>query len=422
MKILWNSVGPWLPTGYGQQTAQVCRRLRDADHDVAISAYAGLEGTVGEWEGMTVFPLDITRFNKLYLREYVKRHSEDGTGDDVQVITLQDVWVWTDGSARTGGRSADYEGLKMAAWCPVEYDPVPANTVHALQAFKARPIAMSRFGEQQLRKAGLDPLYVPHGVDTAVMRPLPGAARQVRAALDVPADAFLVGMVSNNQGITPPRKAFPEAFHAFSIFQQRHPEAILYLHTDIHGRNDGLNLIGLWRTHGISDSAVRWVNDEKFQVFYEIEPVHMAFMYSALDVLLCPSYGEGFGIPIVEAQSCGTPVIVTDWSAMSELAGPAQWLCDGEPHYHPGSASWFKKPAISELVDRLERAYAARGDRGLRDRCREFALGYDADRVFEEHWVPTIDALGKRRTVPPLPTLNREQRRARIKAKQREEA
>ena len=29
--------------------------------------------------------------------------------------------------------------------------------------------------------------------------------------------------------------------------------------------------------------------------------------------------GEGFGVPIIEAQACGTPVITGDWTAMSEI-------------------------------------------------------------------------------------------------------
>jgi glycosyltransferase involved in cell wall biosynthesis len=48
-------------------------------------------------------------------------------------------------------------------------------------------------------------------------------------------------------------------------------------------------------------------------------PDYMAMMYNAADVFLSPSKGEGFGIPIIEAQACGAPVIVTDFSSMPEL-------------------------------------------------------------------------------------------------------
>lgn len=414
LNIVWNSVAPWIPSGYGQQTALTTVRLRNAGHNVAISAFAGFEGTIGEWQGMTVYPCDTTRFNKYALRKYVERHSADGTGDDVLVITLQDVWTWLDNSPRTGGLPADYRGLRIAAWCPVEHDPIPANTVQALEAFGARPIAMSKYGRERMQQAGLDPLYVPHGIDTTALQPNTSAAEQVREALGVSRDAFIVGMVAHNQGMSPCRKSFPEVFQAFSMFLEDHPESILYLHTDVLGLNEGINLTALWRRFAIPDENVRFVNQDKYWLG-EITQEQMGYMYSALDVLACPSYGEGFGIPLIEAQACGTPVITTDWTSMTELVGPG-WLVDGDPWYNPGSASFWKRPAISELIGALEKAYEAKGDQAISAACREFALAYEVDKVFAEHWVPTLEALSKPREVPPLPTLNRETRRARIKA------
>ncbi len=414
LKIMWHSVAPWIPSGYGQQTAIFTKRIRDLGHDVAISAFAGIEGHMGNWEGIPVFPQDHTRFNKYALRKYVQRFSDDGTGDDVIVIALQDVWTWADASPVSGNMVADYRGLRLAAWTPVEHDPIPPNTANALQQFAARPIAMSRFGEQQLREAGLDPLFVPHGIDTNLLKPNPDAAKATRAALGVDEDAFLVGMVSHNQGLSPCRKSFPEVFTAFSLFLQDHPTAVLYLHTDVLGLNQGINLMALWRRHQIPDDNVRFVNQDKYWLG-EITTEHMGYMYSALDVLACPSYGEGFGIPIVEAQACGTPVIATDWTSMTELIGPG-WLVDGDPWYNPGSASWWKRPSISDILARLKEAYAERGNQQRADECIANAAQYDADKVLHEHWVPTLEKLSKPREVPPLPTLNREQRRSRIKA------
>ena len=45
-------------------------------------------------------------------------------------------------------------------------------------------------------------------------------------------------------------------------------------------------------------------------------------LYGAVDVLVQPSRGEGWGLPMVEAMSCGTPVIGTRWS------GPAVFLTE----------------------------------------------------------------------------------------------
>ncbi len=60
----------------------------------------------------------------------------------------------------------------------------------------------------------------------------------------------------------------------------------------------------------------------------EYDQRYLALMYNAADVFLGPSRGEGFGIPIIEAQACGTPVIVTNFSSMPELV---RWGVAVEP-------------------------------------------------------------------------------------------
>ncbi len=404
MKIVWNSVHPEINTGYGTQTAMFTPRIRALGHDVAISAYCGVEGFVSTWNGMTVYPRDLTQFNKYALRKYVKRHADGGDPDDVLVITLQDVWVWLD--PKFGG-TADYKGLRLASWCPVDHDPVPPPVVDALRAFDSQPIAMSLFGQDRLQKAGFDPFYVPHGVDTKVLHPNHDRDA-IREAMGIPKDAFVVGMVANNQGVDLSRKAFTQVLQAFSMFRSRRDDAFLYLHTDMRGLNAGINLVGHVPAFDIPETAFGSVDQERYDMG-EIQPEQMSRIFASFDVLINPSLGEGFGIPIVEAQACGTPVIVTDWTSMPELVG-AGWLVDGDPFYRPSSGAFWKVPAIGELLEALEMAYQARGDQELRDKARAWALQYDADYVTQEHWKPVLEALDKPREVPPLP-LNRAERR-----------
>ncbi len=49
-------------------------------------------------------------------------------------------------------------------------------------------------------------------------------------------------------------------------------------------------------------------------------------LYTLADIFAYPSHYEGFGIPIIEAMACGTPVLCADNSSLPEVAGQAAYL------------------------------------------------------------------------------------------------
>jgi glycosyltransferase involved in cell wall biosynthesis len=53
---------------------------------------------------------------------------------------------------------------------------------------------------------------------------------------------------------------------------------------------------------------------------------HLPALYQGADALVLPSLAEGFGLPILEAMACGTPVICSNTTAMPEIAGGAARL------------------------------------------------------------------------------------------------
>lgn len=282
--------------------------------------------------------------------------------------------------------------FNVASWVPVDHAPAPDPVVGFFQNSGAVPIAMSRFGEQMLRDAGLDPLYVPHGVDTKVYEPVKRA--KARKAVGFPRDAFLVGMVAANKG-NPSRKCFAEAFEAFRAFHAKHKEARLYVHTEATGRFGGVDLPALIRHVGLDPDAVIFC-DQYRAVHLPQPPESMANVYSSLDVLLAPSAGEGFGIPVMEAQACGTPVIVSDFSAQPELVG-AGWLVEGVKTY-TGIGSWQLKPSVPDIVEALERAYEHAGEQAFAVKARDKALTYDADKVLDDYLLPALSEAMQRFT------------------------
>jgi len=59
-----------------------------------------------------------------------------------------------------------------------------------------------------------------------------------------------------------------------------------------------------------------------------VEAQDLPIMYNAAEVFVYPSLYEGFGLPIVEAMACGTPVVTSRGSSLEEVAGDAALLVD----------------------------------------------------------------------------------------------
>jgi glycosyltransferase involved in cell wall biosynthesis len=84
-----------------------------------------------------------------------------------------------------------------------------------------------------------------------------------------------------------------------------------------------------------------------------------------MDVLLNPAMGEGFGITVLEAQACGVPAIVTDFTAMREVCG-AGWHVKHQP-YWTGLGSWQAIPDVDDIVSALEECYDRSSRRASQD-------------------------------------------------------
>jgi glycosyltransferase involved in cell wall biosynthesis len=371
-RILIHSNSPWLATGYGAQTAMLAPRLAAAGHDVAVSAFAGLQGAVSSWEGITIYPGGMEPYGNDVLAGHAARHNAD------LVITLMDAWVLLpDLMAK----------LNAACWMPVDCTPLSSMDRGYLRSSGVLPIAMSEFGVRQITDAGFEAAYAPHAIDTGVFSPEDKAT--AREALGVPQDAWVIGI--NAANLDAVRKGFPEQLAAFAMFRRSHPDAMLLMHSHQTGPGTGVNLGDIIARLDISD-AVRWTNAYQYTCG-GYSAAEMARWYSCLDLYSGATYAEGFGLPLLEAAACGVPAVATDFSAMRQVAGPHAFLVGGEPYFNPAHRSWWAKPAISEIAEAYAAAYKLTPDP---DAIRAHALGYDADLVFAERWLPILKILEDR--------------------------
>jgi FkbM family methyltransferase len=285
-------------------------------------------------------------------------------------------------------------GLATAGWTPVHSDGMSVGDRRFYMLSGAQPIAYSRWGETKMREAGFAPVYVPHGVDTSIFRPLADDERaKVRRMLGIPESRFVISVVAANKGTDPPRKAWGEHFEAFAQFHRRHRDAMMLVHSMAAAPEGwGLDMRPLLANLGIADAVM--FSDDYAQVTGLYSHEYIAHLIGCSDVLSNPSYGEGFGLAALQAQACGIPVIVGDNSAQTELCG-AGWLVGCQRYWHNRDEAWWHTPLIKSITACFDKAYRARGDKRLRERARRFAMGYDADLITDRYWRPALDMLSQ---------------------------
>jgi glycosyltransferase involved in cell wall biosynthesis len=187
---------------------------------------------------------------------------------------------------------------------------------------------------------------IPGGVDLERFRPCDRAA--TRAGLSLPAQAPLVLSVRR----LVPRMGLEDLLDAFAAVRAQGSAARLIvggtggLGERLRQRADGLGLDGAVEFPGLIPEA------------------QLAAYYQSADLFVVPSRSlEGFGLVTLEALACGTPVVATRVGGNAEILGAL-----GEEFLVDAQAPAQLARAIVDVLDRGAR------DRGLRERCRSFAV------------------------------------------------
>lgn len=69
-------------------------------------------------------------------------------------------------------------------------------------------------------------------------------------------------------------------------------------------------------------------NDQSIHQLGFVSTEHLALLYNLASVFVFPSFYEGFGLPVLEAMSCGCPVITTKEGSLPEVCGEAAYFVD----------------------------------------------------------------------------------------------
>lgn len=391
LNVGWLSASPVATTGYGIQTKEITSRiLSSGRHN--IKCIGGTGGTI-IWGGHTFLPVkkqgveieilptlgDMT--GKDVLPGYIKKHNLD------VIISLWDCYVvsWL-------------QDIKIPACMYIPIDAPFTKQMYDYVRGAYFVIAYSKFGYNELLKwmAPSKVRYIPHGIDTEEMKPASeNEKKEMRETINVPEDAFLVIDAGANIG---ERKHIPLLMKVFSDFAKKHDDAYLYLFSNsLTQFPQGYNLMAFAENFGIKD---RVRVPEMDPIIAPWSNTDLAKLYSCADVMATTTVGEGFGIPVAEAQACGTPVIATECSSMTELVSGHGWLVETVPEdryvFTPvwlPTCQMYPVPDMREFYKCLSIAYH---DRNLLKefgrKSREFMLQYDWSKVMPM-WYELLDEI-----------------------------
>jgi len=359
MRILPVSDSPWAPTGFGTNTKNIAAIFAEAGHKVG---YGGCQNPShdpnyevewpigsGKKQKMELLPLmhpGEEKFGERSFPEWVEKFKPDlvFTHLDIQMFSYMTQVKTPMGinlptvdpqgkalspaeisrHAKKALKMAQKSRFKIGSIIPIDGQPsIPAWQITLKDV--DYPVAMSEYGKTVMKLDFPDlgntwhkkVKVIPHGVDTDFFKP----------RLTNKPDAFIVGCVARNQH----RKNIPRLLRSFKIFVERNKltpnDTKLLLHmnwTDHMG----------WNIDYMTSPSVYNIRE------YMMDPTMgnlesgehpdengMVDIYNMMDVHALPTGGEGFGIPTLEAMSCGRPNIICNYTTSYELVGADKPEC-----------------------------------------------------------------------------------------------
>lgn len=425
MKVLFScGNAPGLPTGYGGQGLLALQAFQEAGADVCVLAWNlppqifkpfeihTTEEVVRKnahmnrmfetkaachvnWAAVTWFANPYPAFPTTLRKADINRMITLCDADFF--VSLQDIFMYEPGPF----------ACLSAVWMPLHFVPVEHPTVLALADFDMQ-LPISGWGSlllQPLQNANRHAIrhisVLPHGRDISVFHPKHKTAERVaetRLRWQWPQDSFVVLMIASNSEESG-RKAFDAQLQGFTKFVHDNPDKKIWLH--IHSEVARAYDLGrLLETFGEFPDRARWMDvmDGRIRTHKDalirgehvsvssshdlmnVQEEDLVAMYQASDVLLAATCSEGCGVPILEAQLSGTPVITTRATAMWEethfgiSVPPVQWIArmDFNSGWMLPSADGIGK-ALKTVSDWTEEERDAKLSKALPVLHREFS-------------------------------------------------
>lgn len=147
----------------------------------------------------------------------------------------------------------------------------------------------------------------------------------------------------------------PFIFYAGSISPRKNVKGLISAFKNLNDHNLDLVITGnkLWDSREEMEMIKK---DPNIKLLGLVPENHLPYLYNLASFYIYPSLYEGFGLPILEAQACGCPVLASNMSSLPEVGG------DGAIYFNPYSEKDIKE-AMEKIANnpKLKKALVKKG-------------------------------------------------------------
>ncbi len=390
MRIIFQGDRLWGHSAYSKVIYNLSMRLLKEGHKIAhIPMSNSLKGGPFNQNGVLLYSSGQDPFSQDVAVEHYVHFNAD------MLISVKEPWVFS---------TLHKEAINFVPMAIIDHAPVSVGITSRLHtAFKV--IAVSRFGQGELRRKQIESTYIPHGISDAY-RPLSEEQRLAcREMFSLDPDEFVVGIVAMNRS----RKLISRQLLGYKRFLELNPDvkSHLFLWTDVQpirrfddpmvGVSDvGVELLPEIMELGMGE-AIKWADRKNVATGIPEwdgnnfkDGWDMVKLYNSLDVNMLCSGGEGAGLTYIEAAGCGVPSIGTDYAAAPEYIGPGLTVPAKEYVILNAPGTRYALPSIDGMATALTKLMNTDREK-LGRKLTRHAERYNWDNIVKRYVNPFLD-------------------------------
>jgi glycosyltransferase involved in cell wall biosynthesis len=399
MIILTSGDNPKTSTGYGQIWDNLLSRWARDKPDWKFY-HIGWQSRDREYqtrEGYYILPINKVEYGFDMVESYLLKYKPD------VFLTMTDIGLsagFIDGvkAAKLKGWTGRWFAISLVDTETWEY-----NLWSKILDFPDKVIAGAKNGELLFAKHNVkNVVTIPMGVDTATYKPL-GDKNNFKASHGL-SNKFIAGFVGKNQR----RKVQPYLIKGFAKFAKGKNDVKLLLHTDLESPAGWSIPCLLSKFENEVDSAIQRPDPKVIMTNPNLDviarqrigPEQMNEIFNLMDVYCYAVGGEGFGMPGVECQAAGVPLMMTDYSSACEI------MCDDDLRIPVLKDKYDRlvteigtngvenavpdDNAIAEILEKLYKEWKEVKIEERNKRARDFSLKYDWNNI-SNRWIKLFE-------------------------------